>query len=545
MSEKNESTEEDNYDASKIQKLEGLEGVRKRPDMYIGDTNERGLHHCVFEIVDNSIDESLAGYCSEIRVNLHGDGSCSVQDNGRGIPVDIHPKHNMPALELVLTNLHAGGKFGKGAYQVSGEGGAIVVDFSGDVQVKAPAPPELVEKQYGPDWEDPKKEQILTAGYALRTREGSNIRLLLTNGTLVTLSPVSEARILTFFQETIAPSNQTFKETTDELSPSMVKLELSLGEMIVETKKLDKGSTFDINGPVAVAGIRGTAFRLRASEGEQALEVLRGQVDCQQGSGRITSVIGGQANTASKEKIEDPAALSEDAGEAIEQTLTSLREQIGGLTVAQLSEKHEAANPPLRIYVPEEGFEAELRRMIRRPRGPILHEDYDRVGYVSVSYSKKRRIKDIQFVEKLRNLTSIYLDNLPICDLQQLINCQKLNTVQIAFTKNVANIEILESLPNLSDLILNKVEIKYWSFFKRLNNLKRLSVRDSEADILAISQLKTLRALYLDSMKGFSLDQFQGFKHLEYLYFRDGSSDDDLHKLRAMLPNTEVVVKEN
>ena len=110
----------ENYDSSQIQKLEGLEGVRKRPDMYIGDTNERGLHHCVFEIVDNSIDESLAGHCSEISVVLHVDGSCTIQDNGRGIPVDIHPKHNMPALELVLTNLHAGGKFGKGAYQVSG-----------------------------------------------------------------------------------------------------------------------------------------------------------------------------------------------------------------------------------------------------------------------------------------------------------------------------------------------------------------------------------------------------------------------------------------
>ncbi len=108
------------YDASKIQKLEGLEGVRKRPDMYIGDTMERGLHHCVFEVVDNSIDEALAGFATHITVSIHLDGSCSIEDNGRGIPVDMHPVYKIPALELVLTNLHAGGKFGKGAYQVSG-----------------------------------------------------------------------------------------------------------------------------------------------------------------------------------------------------------------------------------------------------------------------------------------------------------------------------------------------------------------------------------------------------------------------------------------
>jgi DNA gyrase subunit B len=113
-------TRDAKYDASKIDKLEGLAGVRQRPGMYIGHTDERGLHHCVFEVLDNSIDEHLAGFCMNIDVILHVDGSCSIRDNGRGIPVDMHPKFNVPAIELVLTNLHAGGKFGQGAYKFSG-----------------------------------------------------------------------------------------------------------------------------------------------------------------------------------------------------------------------------------------------------------------------------------------------------------------------------------------------------------------------------------------------------------------------------------------
>ena len=108
------------YGAAQIDKLEGLEAVRKRPGMYIGYTDERGLHHCVFEVLDNSIDEHLAGYCSRIDVAIHSDGSVTIKDNGRGIPVEMHPKWKMPSIELVLTNLHAGGKFGQGAYKYSG-----------------------------------------------------------------------------------------------------------------------------------------------------------------------------------------------------------------------------------------------------------------------------------------------------------------------------------------------------------------------------------------------------------------------------------------
>lgn len=186
MSTKNQTT---NYGAEQIQVLEGLEPVRKRPGMYIGTTGPRGLHHLVYEVVDNSIDEALAGHCSHIEIELNADGSVSVTDDGRGIPTDIHPTTKKSALETVMTVLHAGGKFGGGGYKVSGGlhgvGISVVNALSEWVKV-------TVKRQ----------EQIFTQRY----ERGNPVTELIANPSTDNATGTS----ISFL-----PDNQIFTETTE------------------------------------------------------------------------------------------------------------------------------------------------------------------------------------------------------------------------------------------------------------------------------------------------------------------------------------------
>src|SRR5215475_5900580 len=210
------------YDASKLGKLEGLDAVRKKPGMYIGGTDERALHHCVTEVLDNSVDEYLAGFCTRIDVTIHVDGSISVRDNGRGIPVAVHPVYQIPGVELVLTTLHSGGKYGQGGYTYSGGThgvGAKCVNAVSEwfsVEVSRAGQVHHMEFERG---KTTKKLEVI--GKAKGT------------GTLVTFKPDPE-----IFQETIEFKAERIAQRLRELAFLNSGLEITfLDERVAEAKR--------------------------------------------------------------------------------------------------------------------------------------------------------------------------------------------------------------------------------------------------------------------------------------------------------------------
>ena len=181
----------ESYTAKNLAVLEGLEAVRKRPGMYIGSNDGRGLMHCLWEIVDNSVDEALAGYCSEISVKLLPDGSVEVSDNGRGIPIDIEKRTKLTGVEVVMTKLHAGGKFGGGSYNASGGlhgvGASVVNALSSRLDVVVQRTGKAYGMSFrrgvpgvfagaGPDVDFSKKSGLEALGKAPRAKSGTTVR---------------------------------------------------------------------------------------------------------------------------------------------------------------------------------------------------------------------------------------------------------------------------------------------------------------------------------------------------------------------------------
>ncbi|MFH1347672.1 MAG: DNA topoisomerase (ATP-hydrolyzing) subunit B [Candidatus Margulisiibacteriota bacterium] len=190
MAKKNETAASANYDASKIKILGGIEAVRKRPAMYIGSTGKSGLHHLIYEVVDNSIDEALAGHCDDIIITIHKDNSVTVEDNGRGIPFDIHKETKRPAIEVVLTTLHAGGKFGDSVYKVSGGLHGVGVSCVNALSEWMEAEVSREGKTYNQHYDrgKPKKENITTAKQKTQS------------GTVITFKPDKEIFTETIFE---------------------------------------------------------------------------------------------------------------------------------------------------------------------------------------------------------------------------------------------------------------------------------------------------------------------------------------------------------
>src|SRR5574344_676595 len=222
------------YDASNIQVLEGLEAVRKRPGMYIGTTGSRGLHHLVWEIVDNSIDEALAGYCNTIEIIIGKNNTITVKDNGRGIPVDVHPKTGLSTVETVFTVLHAGGKFGGGGYKVSGGlhgvGASVVNALSSWLEVSVYKDGKVYYQKYSDGGKSQEKLEVVGECSKDRT------------GTTVTFKPDGNV-----FEETTVFDYDILKQRVRELA----FLNRNLKLVLIDERETDKKDEFLYEGGIS------------------------------------------------------------------------------------------------------------------------------------------------------------------------------------------------------------------------------------------------------------------------------------------------------
>jgi DNA gyrase subunit B len=273
------SGESDEYGAKSIQTLEGLEAVQKRPAMYIGSTDARGLHHLVYEVVDNAIDEALAGYCDTIEVTIHDDGSVSVSDDGRGIPVDIQEEHGVPAVEVVMTILHAGGKFDNKSYQVSGGlhgvGVSVVNALSKWLEVEVKRDGAVWKQRFDhgePEYDlerirdlDPDEEtgttvrfwpddDIFETGEFVFSTLESRLRELafLNSGVAITLSDERDGEATTFeYEGGIREFVEYLNETKEPLHPDVIYFEdeEDIGEGVVQVEIALQG-TADLQGSI-------------------------------------------------------------------------------------------------------------------------------------------------------------------------------------------------------------------------------------------------------------------------------------------------------
>ena len=449
------------------------------------------------------------------------------------------------------------------------KGGVLITAVSGKVETKAP-PPEVFddyEEVKEPSWIKAEIGQVLVVGHQVRSGEDGNASLLLSNGAVIAILPDTDFSIRTFFQDDVEEFNakQTFEETKAELSPSMIKFKLDLGELVVETKKLDKKSSFFLETQVGTAGIRGTAFRLQAKSDSQNLQVLRGQVDLIGKDGELTSVINGQETSMSLDQTVSLSVLSVEDKAIIRQNCSSLGNLVAGKTLIDLIKVREEANPPMTLVLDERGFEEVLREKIRRPRGRILPIDYERVGVMKIQYifSSKEGFKgdNLDFIVDFPNLTHIYLQGSNFLkDIGGLAKLPNLEHLSIQCPK--ADPKPLSRLKTLKSLTVTP---DYLPFVTKNNQLQRLTLRTGGGGMeLMLERGKSVPLLDFSLLKSFpDLERFTldwnsvyqskdfnvlvDFEKLSSITVQQkipGSlSDQTVEEIRALLPNVKIEIK--